>query len=190
MKKTFVICEVASPIVEWQNMPHLKGVRFVSPQALKNRFAFLGATTGRDSWYVYRQKTNGVIIAGPLIHYGLKVELEIHTSASDAFSVKGRHLLHVASVSVSEEESGTGRTRSVYEIIAQHYALVSDNVHYRGAVFLWKSIARSSNVFVYVWDHSTMDWLRDSRGTPVKYNGTNISADTIWERRKNTVTAY
>ena len=176
--KRFLFVEKAHPIIEWRNMPHLVGDRYISPQALQQRFDFVGESAA--GWYVYRQLSSGVFVAGPLTQQGLSPKLEIYCHASDKKVIKNRHVVFVDSTLIKEEEAGRGHTRRAYETICQHYTLISDRIHYKGAMFLWKSLATSTLVNIYVWDNLVMDWLRDAKQKPIRYNGTNIPYDAIW----------
>jgi hypothetical protein len=84
----------------------------------------------------------------------------------------------VAWVNVAKGQEQQGYTKAVYNLIAQKTDLVSDHKQYGLAKDLWKSLAKSPNIGVYVFEKD--DYIRDSDGNVVKYNGLNIDDETIW----------
>lgn len=180
MKKEFVFIENAHPILVLRDSNFLvSGRRYISHEALKERYAFLGSTEEPEKWYIYRQRSSATFVAGPITKQGLDVSLSIDC-LEDKKALPANPIVFVKGTSIREDRAYQGFTRRVYEIICQHYSMVSDVTHYRGAKALWQSLARSSNVNIYVYDYATEDWLRDTANKPIRYNGKNIPYDKIW----------
>ena len=71
---------------------------------------------------------------------------------------------------MAEGSDQRGYTKDVYNLIAKNYDLVSDWEQYGLAKPLWKSLARNSEVNIYVFS--------DNRYR--LYDGQNISEKEIW----------
>lgn len=125
---------------------------------------------------------HGGFIAGYKREDSLSMVVSISTRY-DAYPVVPTQLgkyQQISMVNVSSLYAERGNTKLVYTAIANKLDLVSDNEQYLGAQGLWKSLARSSDINVYVFDGRIKDYVRDSSGKIIKYNGKNIDDKEIW----------
>ena len=81
---------------------------------------------------------------------------------------------------VAEDFAKQGLTTAVYDHIAYRVDLVSDYIQFMGAKRLWQSLAKSSTVYVQIFDGSRGDYIRDRNNNVIVYNGQNIDESTIW----------
>lgn len=84
---------------------------------------------------------------------------------------------------VSQYEDTGIATRMYAAIVKQGYILVSDSIQYRGGMKLWKKVARQAlpgGYLVHVFDTQTNDYLKDSDGAILTYNGSNLPDTAIW----------
>lgn len=169
--------EEARPHINWDDLPLGAPGQFISPDALDRSWVYVGNT--EKVWvFVHSKGTHAV--AGEVTKRGLVVKLQIEFKTKAVqLPTLGLTVKQISFVSVSSGWEETGVARDTYEVLASHYTLVSDKKQYWAAKRLWKSVARKdSHVNVYVWDSG--DWVRGNNGTPIPYNGSNISEDLIW----------
>lgn len=167
--------EEAHPIIKWEDLPLGLPGRFVSPDQLRKTYRFIGQTS---QCAVFQNTETAKILAGSLTREGLHITVDISGKPVPEPNIPLPNKFQVRMVEVSRGYQESGVTRDAYEIIATHITLISDKVQYWAARKLWNSIARHNHVCVYVWD--TTDWMRNSIGRPIIYNGTNIDQDLIW----------
>jgi hypothetical protein len=126
-------------------------------------------------------------IAGYLRNSELSVVVKI-SSRINSYPVEPTQLLNyqqISMVNVSNEFNNQGNTKAVYSQITKKISLVSDHEQYLGAKGLWKSLARESDINVYVFDGNRRDYIRNLNGEIVKYNGQNIKEESIWGQSSN-----
>jgi len=131
---------------------------------------------------IFNNKDTGGFVAGYLRaeHLSTVVKIACRKDAYPTEPTQVADYRQVSMVSVSKEYGLTGNTKAVYEQIAKRGPLVSDHEQYLGAQGLWKSLARSSDVNVYVFNGEAGDYMRDKAGMIIKYNSKNIEDDKIW----------
>lgn len=84
----------------------------------------------------------------------------------------GDEYYQVSMVNVQKKLAESGITKKVYNAIAKLAPLVSDHEQYLGAKGLWKSLARDSDVNVYVFNCDEK--------TYTKYDSKNVDDYLIW----------
>lgn len=160
-----------------------KNLSFVSHRALDKFFTFVGH--GREGYELWRSKV-GTFVLGNYATVGEEVRfLPVVTITTHERPKRLRGLTNVVqvdTVSCGKKNSLAGFAREAYLIASRHFDLVSDDTHFLGAVDLWKSLARLHLNYVYVWHQS--DWIRDSCGKPLRYDGNNIPDDAVWGSNK------
>lgn len=74
----------------------------------------------------------------------------------------------------------------LYVLLARYgYSVISDSSQYSDGIRLWKSIGRQQEIrdfFVRIWNVDLNDWVRNSEGGVVNYNGNNIQSTPVWKR--------
>jgi hypothetical protein len=86
---------------------------------------------------------------------------------------------------IAEEFAKQGLVTAVYEYIARRIDVVSDNIQFRGAKRLWKSLAKTSSVYIQVFDGKINDYIRDYKNNVIVYNLSNIDENRIWGDTEN-----
>jgi len=150
----------------------------ISSDALKRSYTHLVKAKDIDIF----AGTDTGFIAGLLTKKGLSTVVMI-TCRVVAYPTEPSGLANyqqVSMVNTSKEFADKGRAKLVYTEIAKKVDLVSDHEQYLGAKGLWKSLARESDVNVYVFDGRTKDYIRDEDGTIKRYNGNNLQDSAIW----------
>lgn len=156
-------------------------VAAISPEALSQRYTHLGTVLSEIE--IYEKNNQASIVVGILsetgdLYHFLDMQEEkknypIPTQIESNYKQFGM-------VMISEKIAGQGITKSVFEFLAHLFDIVSDKVQFLGAKRLWKSLARSSAVNVYVYDGNKADYRRDESGMIIKYNGSNLDDLAIW----------
>jgi hypothetical protein len=166
------------PYLHREELPY-KALSAISVKRLHHSYQKIGEIgEGID---VY-QHSNGGVIAGQVLQGDLYLLVAISVRKR-VYPVEPTGLddtLQVSMVHVAKGEEEQGLTKKVYAVLASLFDLVSDHEQYLGAQGLWKSLARSSGVNVYVFDGNQKDYVRDASGKALKYNGANIPDDKIW----------
>jgi len=132
---------------------------------------------------VYEIEDSGAIISGQIIDDRFYIYTRIFCEERSLY-VKRMQLSdkrkHIKMINTSKEFTRTMSAKQLYIFIVDHFDLISDRIQFIGAKDLWMSVARSNEVNVYVFDENKKDYIRDSNGTIVKYNGRNIDETEIW----------
>jgi uncharacterized protein YwbE len=87
--------------------------------------------------------------------------------------------LQVDLVLASDIIKNGGLAKSVYKEIISRYTLISDFEQHGKAKNLWKAISNMKDIFVYVYDGSTKDYIRED-GKIKRYIGESIPDEEIW----------
>ena len=144
----------------------------ISMTSLSKSYSLLGSVAG-NAIQVYEKNTGSGFIAGFERSGNFNHFLDIGTR-SIAYPVVppglNSNYHQVSSVLMAEGSDQRGYTKDVYNLIAKNYDLVSDWEQYGLAKPLWKSLARNSEVNIYVFS--------DNRYR--LYDGQNISEKEIW----------
>lgn len=73
---------------------------------------------------------------------------------------------------------------AMYVLLARYgFTVVSDFEQYDGGKALWKKMAAESLIrkfVIRIWSDAQGDWIKDSTGEPVVYNGENVDEFFIW----------
>lgn len=75
-----------------------------------------------------------------------------------------------------------GLTTELYNLLADRYVVVSDNIQYKGGRELWRKIAETTKLngkSVIICDDSKI--IRDDKDEIIRYNGGNFDAVEIWQ---------
>lgn len=150
----------------------------ISNDALKRAYYHLVKVGNIDIF----AKSEAGFIAGRLSKSGLSMLVSV-ACRTVAYPVEPLGLTdyqQVSMVNVTKEFANEGKTKLVYSEIAKNTDLVSDHEQYLGAKGLWKSLARESDVNVYVFNGKIKDYMRDEDNNIKKYNGSNIHDNEIW----------
>lgn len=125
---------------------------------------------------------NGSIIAGQKIEqdFFLLVSISTRKQAYPVTPKKLTNILQISMVNVESGEEEKGITKRVYNFIGSKFDLVSDHEQYLGAQGLWKSLAKSSNLNVYIYNGLIDNYIRDKHNVILKYNSSNIPSNIIW----------
>jgi hypothetical protein len=179
MKVKEIITE--APYLHPEELPY-KALSAISVDRLGLSYSKIGEIDDGGGLEVYQHKSNKGIAAGKILEkeFYFAVSITTRETIYPAEPTQLDEMLQVAMVNVSKGQEENGITKKVYEIAAQAINLVSDHEQYLGAKGLWKSLARSSDVNVYVFDGNVKDYIRGVDGKIVKYNGRNISDHDIW----------
>lgn len=113
-------------------------------------------------------------------HLSTVVMISCRATAYPVVPTQLQNYQQVSMVNVSKEFADKGFTKSVYNQIAKTADFVSDHEQYLGAKGLWKSLARESDINVYVYDGHKGDYIRDASGVILKYHSKNIEDKVIW----------
>lgn len=155
----------------------------ISNEALARSYSLLSKVKGLE---IYQKNTTG-FIAGKRKKSELSTVVIVNCRKEAYPCVPtqlGSDYQQVSFVRVSKGYESEGNPKLVYNEIAKHIDLVSDHEQYLGGQGLWKSLARESDVNVYVFDGRIKDYIRDETGKPKKYNSSNISAKKIWASKE------
>lgn len=150
----------------------------ISNNALKRSYDYLSKTENID---IFAGKDTG-FIAGYLKANYLNTVVSI-SCRKISYPVEPLGLTNYQQVSMVNTAKGfteKGNAKLVYNEIAKSVDLVSDHEQYLGAEGLWKSLARESDINVYVFEGFKNDYIRDTSGKLKKYNGSNIKDENIW----------
>lgn len=156
----------------------------ISCKALNTFFTFIDygredCIVGYDLW---RSKETGTLVFGHYATVGKElrflpvVTITTHERLKRLKNLKS--VIQVDTVSCGKKNALAGFAREAYLIASRHFDLVSDDTHSLGAIDLWKSLSGLQHSYVYVWYES--DWVKDSEGQPLQYNGKNLSDSFIW----------
>lgn len=173
-----------SPYLNNDELP-FKTLSRVSNEALKRTYTLFSEISIADESLILNIYTSNIsgFIAGFLTENG-DLDIVVNMSCRDkAYPVKPNNLSNyeqVSMVNVSKDFAERGFTKLVYNSIAKKINIVSDHEQYLGAKGLWKSLARDSDVNIYIFDGRIKDYVRDDNGNIMKYNGKNINDSDIW----------
>lgn len=155
----------------------------ISASALKRTYSLISTiniSNEKMKFGIFSSKISG-FVAGFIEEDG-SLDLMVNiTSRNVSYPVEPTQVENykqVSMVNVSKEFADRGFTKQVYNQIAKHVDLISDHEQYLSAQELWKSLAKKSDVNIYVFKGK--DYVRDDQGSPVKYNGKNITDTLIW----------
>lgn len=153
---------------------------------IKRDFSLIGKIDKFD-FSVYENKDSGAILAGIVDDENFNVAVRIACEERSLYKKSmqlSSKIKHVAMVNVDKKLRQQLFTVGTYNFVSQHYDLVSDRLQYRSAKDLWVALSRSDEVNVYVFAEGIKDYLRDTKGDIIKYNGTNIDDDKIWGQKE------
>ena len=167
-----------APYLNNEELPY-KALSSISVARLKKSYEKIGEIgSGLDIY----QHNNGSIVAGEIVGSDFYLLVSISTRTTpypvEPTQLSSPHQISMVNIASGEEEKGL--TKKVYNTVAQMLDLVSDHEQYLGAQGLWKSLARSSDVNIYIFDGRIKDYIRDEAGKIIKYNGKNITDSQIW----------
>lgn len=156
----------------------------ISNAALKRSYELIGNLGSSQSHIeVYKKKNNFGFIAGVKDGDSFTYFLDIKTR-HHSYPVRPSNLLipnfQVSFVNISEDYAEQTYTKSVYKFLISKYDIVSDHEQYLGGKRLWQSISSQSDVFIYVFDGNTDDYIRDDSGQIVRYQHDSINEKNIW----------
>lgn len=160
----------------------LQELSSLSNESIEDGFTYLGSIEEQDL-DIYENKETGAIIAGIMTEDRFYISLRI-TCEERSLYVKSMKLSknrkHVQMLNTNKKFARQAIAKDVYVFVATHFDLVSDRIQYLGAKILWQSLAKNSNINIYVFDENSKDYLRDSDGMIINYNGYNIDENEIW----------
>lgn len=176
MKITEIITEM--PYLNKDELP-FKAISSISLRRLSESYRQFASLAGIEIY----QHSNGGIIAGKIVGDSFMILLTISTRPV-AYPVQPTGLdgdsYQVSMVTVTAGEEERTLAKRVYNAVASKLSLISDHEQYLAAQGLWKSLARESDVHVYVFDGAAKDYMRNSNNTIIRYSGANIPDDKIW----------
>lgn len=176
MKIKDIITE--APYLHRDELPY-KPLTSISRDRIEKSYAKLAEL--EDGFLVFKKTVSPGIISGRFVndefYPSVMVTTRMNAYPSDPTQLDD--MMQVAMVNVAAGLKLEGITKLTYTIAIEHLDLVSDHEQYLGAQGLWKSLAKNSKANIYVFDCTINDYLRDKDGI-VKYNGKNISDNTIW----------
>lgn len=158
-----------------------KPISVISMAAIRDAYDFLGHIKDHKL-DVYRHKPGaGGIVAGRPAKDDFPMACIVSVQ-SIAPLPQLTNAIQVSMVRVGANEARQGLVQSVYALIASKFDLVSDYQQYLGAQGLWKAISKriGTNTYVYDGRSKLKDYVRNSEGHIVKYNGSNIEDMNIW----------
>ena len=167
-----------APYLNNEELPY-KALSSISVSRLKKSYEKIAEIgSGLDIY----QHSNGSIVAGEIVgeEFYLLVSISIRKTPYPVEPTQLSSPLQISMVNISSGEEERGLTKKVYNTVGQLLDLVSDHEQYLGAQGLWKSLARSSDVNIYIFDGRIKDYIRDESGKIIKYNDKNITDSQIW----------
>lgn len=160
----------------------------ISANALNREFEFLGdlqSVTDTFSFWIRKNKSASVITIKGELRSGTQYnDIITEVKFDNRFMIDVKNQLQVSKAVTVEQYRSYGLSLAMYVVLARYgYTVVSDYEQFAGGINLWKKIARESNFRNYavrIWSDNTEDWIRDTNGDIVKYDGTNIDKSDIW----------
>jgi hypothetical protein len=180
MKSKFekYLTEMSPPYLHNSEMMSLKSLSTISKEQMErawNKIVNFG-----ENEYLLQRKNKTAFILGVLEENTFYQYVQVFLTLPRVGSPQTKHSYQVEMVNVSRGKEDSGFTRKAYIEIAKHYTLISDSEQYQASKKLWQSVAKSDEVYVYVYDGMIKDYLRDSEKNIIKYNGKNIDENEIW----------
>lgn len=179
--------EEAGPELVKERLP-TKDISFISQKAIDEFFDFVGY--GTLGFELYKSKV-GTFVFGKwrAVNGENRLEPSIRFTTHDKPIQIPRltNVVQVDTVAADRRSIRQGLARECYVVASRKYDIVSDDVHFLGAVDLWKSLARQTLNYVYVWDSAKKEFLQDSYGQIIRYNGSNVADDVIWGNSENKI---
>jgi hypothetical protein len=132
-----------------------------------------------EKFEIYARNTGGFISVIKISsdRFDLVLDISTRRAAYPVGPTQLENYQQVTMVRVADGMNFAGIAKQTYNEIAKRVDLVSDHEQYLGGKAIWDSLARESDVNVYVFDGD--DYVRED-GKPLKYNGQNVSSDKIW----------
>jgi hypothetical protein len=159
----------------------------ISPEELNLYFDHYG--TIANVVEIYKEKNGNDFVAGGLLDNGVLINIVNLMTQNKVYPVNPTQLkkdyIQVNHVMIAEEFAKQGLVTAVYEYIARRIDVVSDNIQFRGAKRLWKSLAKTSSVYIQVFDGKINDYIRDNKNNVIVYNLSNIDENRIWGDTEN-----
>jgi len=159
----------------------------ISPEELNLYFDHYG--TIANVVEIYKEKNGNDFVAGGLLDNGVLINIVNLMTQNKVYPVNPTQLkkdyIQVNHVMIAEEFAKQGLVTAVYEYIARRIDVVSDNIQFRGAKRLWKSLAKTSSVYIQVFDGKINDYIRDYKNNVIVYNLSNIDENRIWGDTEN-----
>jgi hypothetical protein len=160
----------------------LGSIAKISSEELKLYYNHFGTIDGVIE--IFREKNSDTFVAGSYFGDGDLINIISLTAHKHQYPVTPTQLnpdnVQVKYIMVAEDFARQGLTTAVYDYIASKVDLVSDFIQYKTSKKLWQSLAKSSRVYVYVFDGAIGDYVRDNAGKIIIYNGININETDIW----------
>lgn len=185
-KQKWYFPEIAAPYyvnrVFPEPNPSPKTLR-IDLSTLKSKYGYVG-NLSKYSVDIYRNKTTGTFIAGIQSSSDFEELFRMTCHKYDYPVGNNKHIVFVDYSNLRLNHRGKGLAKSIYEAIAQKYTLVSDDVHYKSSQSVWKELATSTTINVYLWDKTQGDFFRDNEGKAVRYNGLFPKDQEIWGSEK------
>ena len=186
---------VESPVKINQELLLIDALGSMSEFALNQRYQLLG-TLERENKYlkdvkVYYSRIHNHFRAGvlekspdePISQLAILTQID----SNDRKFVKIEEIqglknpYQIGLVQTRDSNIGQGIAKSLYLFLIRiGYDLISDCEQYLGGYWLWKSLSRSDRINVYAWDDLKKDYIKDSTGKAIRYDGSNIPEDLIW----------
>lgn len=98
--------------------------------------------------------------------------------------------LQVGMVQAEDNQQGTGFGYELYKaVLKAGYAIISDYTQYNGGRAMWEKILRRAGQdghYVLIMDKGELRCAPN--GSPIKYNGSNMDAQSIWGGRDKSYT--
>jgi hypothetical protein len=154
----------------------------ISKSALVRSYTYIGAVLSeiqiyeKNDWSAF---VVGVVDdSGNLIHF-LDIQLDHKLYPVEPTQLRPNYR-QIGMTMISKNIAQQGITKAVYQYLVERFDMVSDRVQYLGGKRLWQSLAKNSIANIYVFDGGVNDYIRDSGGNIVKYDGVNIDESVIW----------
>lgn len=160
----------------------------ISDNALSREFYNLGTLTNQTidfKFWLRKSETNSIVTITGANRNGVQyntIVTDVHFD--NRFIVDVPKQLQVSKAVTNENYRSYGLGLAMYVVLARYgYSVVSDYEQFAGGINLWKKIARESNFRNYavrIWSDTLEDWVRDTSGEIIKYDGSNIDESDIW----------
>jgi hypothetical protein len=178
---------ISDTLVHLNEMPRLRDEELllgldnnISHDQLNRAYSYIGSIR-HNTIKIYEKTDSSGFIAGVDIDHLFTIFLDIKTRKKSypVLPTGLRDYQQVSMVLIGDQFAERGYAREVYEFLATKFDLVSDHEQYLGAKRLWKSLAKSGKINIYVFDGEINDYVSDKHGVIV-YNGENINDRLIW----------
>ena len=169
-------------------------MRFYSEDTIKRDFDSIGKVKVNDEevWSILKKDKSFAVIGilsvrkeDKKIGLNLIGKLEFKSKLDLSYDeeiLTSKNVLQVDVVEVYSKEKANGFGYNLYlSLIEYGFVLISDHTQYIGGRKLWEKLARfSGDKFdVYVIDNGNV--ILDDSGSPLKYDGKNITDEKIWK---------